>query len=67
MTTLTEEGHYLTDDLVRNEKVLDEDDVYDEDNMTGWVKWTPDPVDADPCKYKFIKIFNFHYDLVFLF
>lgn len=56
MTTLTEEGHYLTDDLVRNEKVLDEDDVYDEDNMTGWVKWTPDPVDADPCKYLFIRI-----------
>lgn len=51
MTTLTEEGHCLTDELVRNENVLDEDDVYDEDNMTEWTKWMPDPVDANPCKF----------------
>lgn len=51
MTTLTEEGHYLTDELVRNENVLDEDDVCEEESMVEWAKWTPDPVDANPCKF----------------
>jgi hypothetical protein len=49
MTTLTEEGHYLTDELVRNENVLDEDDVCEEESMAEWAKWVPDPVDANPC------------------
>lgn len=51
MTTLTEEGHYLTDELVRNENVLDEDDVCEEESMAEWAKWVPDPVDANPCKF----------------
>ncbi|XP_025201146.1 anaphase-promoting complex subunit 2 [Melanaphis sacchari] len=50
MTTLTEEGHYLTDELVRNENVLDEDDVCEEESMAEWAKWMPDPVDANPSK-----------------
>lgn len=62
MTTLTEEGHYLTDELVRNENVLDEDEVYEEENMTDWIKWMPDPVDADPCKFIHLRllIHNLH-------
>jgi len=54
MTTLTEEGHYLTDELVRNENVLDEDDVCEEESMAEWAKWVPDPVDANPCKFFFV-------------
>lgn len=57
MTTLTEEGHYLTDELVRNENVLDEDDVCEEENMAEWAKWVPDPVDANPCKLLIYFIF----------
>lgn len=51
MTTLTEEGHYLTDELVRTEKIMDEGDVLEEDCMLDFFNWVPDPVDANPCKY----------------
>lgn len=57
MTTLTEEGHYLTDELVSNENVLDDDDVYEEENMTDWAKWVPDPVDANPCMFFYFHLF----------
>ncbi|XP_050527151.1 anaphase-promoting complex subunit 2 isoform X2 [Daktulosphaira vitifoliae] len=51
MTTLTEEGHYLTDELVRSENTLDDDDGYEEENMTDWANWMPDPVDANPSQW----------------
>lgn len=49
MTTLTEEGHFLTHELVRVEDILGEDYVYEEENIGDWTKWMPDPVDANPC------------------
>lgn len=63
MTTLTEEGHYLTDELVRNENTLDDDDVYEEENMMDWTKWVPDPVDANPCKFIFC-FYKYVFDLI---
>lgn len=58
MTTLTEEGHYLTDELVRNEKVVDEGDVIEEDCMLDFFNWVPDPVDANPCKFVLYILLN---------
>ncbi|XP_050425867.1 anaphase-promoting complex subunit 2 [Adelges cooleyi] len=48
MTTLTEEGNYLTDELVRGENMLDDEDVYEDESMADWMNWKPDPVDANP-------------------
>lgn len=53
MTTLTEEGHCLTDlsdELNLRRRDIDDDDVYEEEAvMLNWNKWVPDPVDANPC------------------
>lgn len=39
----------LADELVKGESLqLEESSVDEEDEE--WEKWTPDPVDADPCK-----------------
>lgn len=51
MTTLTEEGHYLTDELVNNDNDVAVDDVYAVEHKADYKKWVPDPVDADPCKF----------------
>lgn len=53
MTTLTEEGHCLTDlsdELNLRRRDIDDDDVYEEEIvLLNWIKWVPDPVDANPC------------------
>lgn len=50
VTALTEEGPTdLAEELARNESVKDEIKIQ-QDDMTNWETWMPDPVDANPTK-----------------
>lgn len=53
VTSLTEDGPSdLAEELARGEALQVYDHSPHEVDAENWQTWTPDPVDADPCKSK---------------
>ena len=51
VSNLTDDGsNELLDELQKGQLLLD-DGCHSDDEIEGWEKWMPDPVDADPCKH----------------
>lgn len=42
----------LLDELIKGYPLLRDEGCHSDDEDEDWEKWIPDPVDADPCKYR---------------
>lgn len=57
MTALTEEGPTdLAEELAKSETVAEET-VHNNDEITNWESWMPDPIDANPSKNLLVLFF----------
>jgi len=49
VSSLTEDGSSeLSEELMKNQSVVHDDNFHNEDDVEDWENWHPDPVDADP-------------------
>ena len=49
MSSLTEDSSSeLSEELMKNQSVVHDDNFHNEDDVEDWENWQPDPVDADP-------------------